>query len=76
MKKQKELISIDIISAASHGDIDAINTILRHYKGYITALSMREVYDSDGNCYTILDEELKQRLETKLITKILEFKIA
>lgn len=70
------LIPFPVIAAASNGDVDAINAVLKHYEGYIVSLSIREVYDEVGKEYTIVDDDLRRRLETKLITKILEFKIA
>ena len=76
MKKQRDLLPFHIIAAASNGDVDAINAVLKHYEGYIASLSLRRVYDEDGNSYTIVDEEIRHRLETKLTTKILEFKVA
>lgn len=76
MKKQRDLLPFHIIATASNGDVDAINAVLKHYEGYIASLSLRRVYDEDGNSYTIVDEEIRRRLETKLITKILEFKVA
>lgn len=76
-KKNKEfdLPSIHIIRAASNGDIEAINAVLKHYEGYIATLSMRKLYDEYGQVHYCVDETLRRRLETKLITKILDFKI-
>lgn len=76
MKKTKVILLFHIVAAASNGDVDAINAVLKHYEGYIVSLSIRRVFDDNGNSYTIVDEELRRRLETKLITKILEFKVA
>lgn len=76
MRKQHNLLPFPVIAAASKGDVDAINAVLKHYEGYIASLSIRRVYDEDGKGYTIVDEELRRRLETKLITKILTFKVA
>ena len=76
MKKRKKRLEFEVIRAASNGDVTSINKILQHYEGYINALASRAVHDDDGNTYTMLDCELKRRLETKLIMKILEFKIA
>ena len=47
-----------------------------HYEGYIAVLSTRKLYDEYGNLHYCVDETLRRRLETKLITKILKFKIA
>lgn len=63
------------MSAAS-GDVEAINRILKHYEDYIAVLSTRKLYDEYGNLHYCVDETLRRRLETKLITKILKFKIA
>ena len=76
MKSNNSLIPFPVIVAASNGDVDAINAVLKHYEGYIASLSIRQVYDEAGKGYTIVDNDLRRRLETKLITKILEFKIA
>lgn len=69
------LLPYPIIAAAVNGDIDAINRVLRHYEGYIAALSMRQLYDEYGCAHWCIDEEMRRRLETKLITRILTFKL-
>ena len=63
--KNVNLLPFHIIKAASEGDIGAIHKVLSHYEGYIARLSIQ-----------CLDETLRKRLETKLITKILNFEIA
>lgn len=70
------LIPYSIIAAATVGDIEAINAVLAHYKGYVAALSLHQFYDENGFPYFCVDEEVKRRLETKLITQILKFKAA
>ena len=72
---QKDLVPFHVIKAASEGDVVAINAILQHYHGYITRLSTRKMYDEFGQTRYCIDETLFRRLETKLITKILNFKI-
>ena len=74
-KKEHALLSYAIIEAAAKGDVDAINTVLKHYEGYISAMAARILYDENGISYSCVDPELKRRLETKLITRILKFKI-
>lgn len=69
------LLPFDVIEEAVTGDVDAINTVLRHYERYILTLSTRTLYDETGMPHLCVDEELKRRLETKLITKILDFKV-
>ena len=73
-KGEKNLLPFHIIKAASEGDVLAINTVLKHYEGYIITLSTRKMYDEGGRLHYCIDETLRRRLETKLITKILEFK--
>lgn len=71
-----DLIPFPVIVSAANGDSDAINFVLRHYAGYIAALSMRTLYDKNANPHLCVDEELRRRLETKLITNLTKFKIA
>ena len=65
--------SFHIIKAASEGDVEAINVVLKHYEGYIASLSTRMLFDEYGQVHYCVDETLRRRLETKLITKILDF---
>ena len=72
-KKESELLPFHIIKAASEGDVEAINVVLKHYEGYIASLSIRMLFDEFGQIHYCVDETLHRRLETKLITKILDF---
>ena len=53
----------------------AINSALAHLEGYIAALDTRMLYDEHGCPCQYLDPELKRRLETKLIVRVLKFKL-
>lgn len=78
MKKKKNdwgILSVALIKKASRGDVLAIHKILKHYEGYIVALSTRSFYDKCNNLHYYVDETLKCVLETKLISKILDFSI-
>lgn len=75
VKKENDLPPYDMIKDAVGGDIDAITRVLKFYEAYITSLSVRKLYDENGNIHYFIDESLKRRLETKLITKILSFKM-
>lgn len=57
-------------------DVDAMNTVLKYYEGYITTLSTRTMYDEAGCPHPWLDMELRRRLETKLIITVMTFKVA
>lgn len=67
------LIPYPVIAAAASGDPEAVNRVTQHYSGYIAALSMRTSYDANGYPRTQVDEDLRRRLETKLIVSILDF---
>ncbi len=68
------LLPYETIRAATEGDADAVDTVLRHYEGYITRLSMRPLFDENGNAYLCVDEAMRRRLEIKLIAGILSFR--
>ena len=70
---RSSLIPYPVIAAAVRGDPEAVNRVLDHYSGYIAALSTRTSYDVHGCPYSYVDEELRRRLETKLIIAILDF---
>lgn len=70
---RSSLIPYPVIAAAVRGDPEAVNQVLDHYSGYIAALSMRRGYDQNGNPCLAVDEEIRRRIETKLIVAILSF---
>ena len=74
-KPASALLPYSTIEAAASGNVDAINAVLRHYERYIAALSTRTLDDEVGVPHLCVDEEMKRRLETKLITKTLGFKL-
>lgn len=74
--QREKLLPFPVIEAASNGDTDAINQVLKHYEGYITTLSTRTLYDEYGNPHICVDEGIRRRLQTKLITAIISFQIA
>lgn len=69
------LIPFPVIVAASKGDVEAINQVLKHYEGYIISLSTRTLYDEYGNPHICVDENIRRRLQTKLIAAVLNFKV-
>ena len=58
------------------GDPEAVNRVVRHYSGYIAALSTRTSYGPDGYPPPQVDEDLRGRLEAKLIISILDFDLS
>ena len=71
-----KVIPLSVILAAMEGDEAALAVCLVHYKGYIRYLAMRPLKDEYGNEYLFVDEDMRLRLETKLIHSIVTgFKI-
>ena len=60
--------------AATKGDPDAMKTVLQHFSGYIASLSMRKLYDERGMAYYGVDEDIRERLQAKLMRVILTFR--
>ena len=73
--EEKNLLPFHIIKAASEGDVMAINAVLKHYEGYIATLCTRTLKDDAGNTYSYVDEEMKNRLQVRLITRTLAFNV-
>ena len=64
-------ITYPVILAAKLGDPDAMQDILCHYEKYINHHSCRSLYDSYGNSRTFVDEEIKSRIQAKLMHQII-----
>lgn len=71
--RRRDLLPYPVIAAAVRGDPVAVDMVIRHYSGYIAALATRTSYDTHGNPHSQVDEDLRRRLETKLILSILSF---
>jgi len=74
-KPDARILNADTVSAASIGDADALHAILKHYEGYILALSAVRVYGDDGTPYVFIDEALRRELELRLISKAVGFRL-
>ena len=75
MKKEYPRVPFPLIVKACDGDTEAINQILKHYRGFIIKRSLRLMKDEFGHQSMVVDEVLRGRMETSLITKILSFEI-
>ena len=71
---EKALIPYPVIVAATKGDPDAMKMVLQHFSGYIASLSMRKLYDERGNVYYGVDEDIRERLQARLMRAILTFR--
>lgn len=60
-----------VIIAAKGGDQEAVNRILAHYNNYIDFHSTRTMFDECGNPRSVIDPEIKQRIEAKIIDCII-----
>ena len=74
-KKHREMPEFETIQAAIEGDAEAINQILSYIQPFINSECKREYEDEFGRAHYVNDEYMKRRMETKLIVKILDFKI-
>ena len=72
---ERGLLPFPVILAATKGDPDAMIIVLQHYQSYIAHLSMKKIRDENGNTYWGIDEDLRERLQTKLMQAVLNFKI-
>ena len=76
MKKTLSDIPFSIIEKAINEDIEALDYILAHYRNYIIRLSTRVARDENNNEYMYVDDDMRSRLENKLIYSIIKkFKI-
>lgn len=70
-RKKKEPVAFEVIEAAVAGDVVAINQIVDYFQPYINSRCRRKFIDESGQIKYGIDEYMKRRMETKLITKIL-----
>lgn len=75
MKVKQEVLPFPIIVLASHGDVIAMNQILKHFEHYMIKLSQKTLFDEFGNPYIHVEPEVKRMLETKLIIAVLNFEL-
>ena len=71
MAGQAAPIPVPVILAAIAGDEAALAAVVGYYRGYIRALATRPFKDADGNSILRVDEDMRLRLESKLIHSIL-----
>ena len=69
-------IPMPVILEVLSGDEIALTAVILHYRGYIRVLAMRPTKDAYGNERLCVDEDMRLRLEAKLIYAIITgFKI-
>ena len=71
---ERGLLPYPVILAASKGDPDAMKIVMQHYASYIAYLSTQKIRDERGNIYYGIDEDMRERLQAKLMRAVLSFK--
>ena len=74
-KHQYHNLPYEVISDAVCGDPGAMEIVQEHYKGYITELATTVKYDCYGCRHAYLNENLRRRLEGKLVTVTMRFRL-
>lgn len=75
-KQRRQPLPYDVIVKATEGNSEALDTVLKHFDGYINTLATKRLYDEYGNTYLYVDQYRRQRLINKLISKILGYNAA
>lgn len=72
---ERGLLPYPVIVAATKGDPDAMKIVLSHYEGDMLTLSVRKMRDERGNTYYGTDQDIYDRLRSRLIRAVLDFKV-
>ena len=71
---ERGLFPYPVIIGATKGYPEAMKIVVQHYESYIAFLSMRKLIDERGNTYYGIDEDICDRLRSKLMRAVLSFK--
>ena len=69
--KGKDLPPVWVIHAASGGDSEAMEQVLRYYDDYMSRLCTRTFCDKDGTSHVCVDTHMKHCLEIRLIWAVM-----
>lgn len=72
---ERGLLPYPVIAAATKGDPEAMKIVMQHYGSYISYLSTNKLHDERGNTYWGVDEDLRERLQAKLMRAVLSFNV-
>ena len=75
VRKSENLSPFAAAEMTGNGNRTAMCAILKHYEGYIAKLCTRTLKDDAGNTYSYVDEEMRNRLQVRLITRTLAFHV-
>ena len=71
---ERGLLPYPVILAATKGDPDAMKIVVQHYASYIAYLATRKVRDEYVNTYYGIDEDMRERLQAKLMRVVLNYR--
>ena len=74
-RKDNRLLPFNIIQKATSGDEEALRTVLTNYDGYIRTLTTRMSIGVDVCKHYAVDEEIRGRLQGKLMKAVMQFDI-
>ena len=69
------LLPYPVIIAATKGDPEAMKIVVQHYESYIASRSMRKLRDERGTIYWCIDEDIRDRLRSRLMRAVLSFEV-
>lgn len=72
---ERGLLPYPVIIAATKGDPEAMQIVIQQNESYIAYLSMRKLRDERGNSYWGVEEDIRDRLRSKLMQAVLTFTI-
>ena len=72
---ERGLLPYPVIIAATKGAPEAMHIVVKHYDSYIASLSMRKLRDERGNTYWGIDEDIRDRLRSRLMRAVLTFTV-
>lgn len=70
-RKDNRLLPFNLIQKATSGDEEALRTLLANYDGYIKTLATRMSIGVDGCKNYAVDEEIRGRLQGKLMKVVM-----
>ena len=72
---ERGLLPYPVIIAATKGDPQAMSIVVQQYESYKASLSMRKLRDERGNTYYGIDEDIRDRLRSRLMRAVLSFEV-
>lgn len=72
---ERGLLPYPVIIAATKGDPEAMKMVVQHYESNIAYLSVRKLRDERGNTYYGIDEDIRDRLRSRLMRAVLSFRV-